>query len=738
MSTSTLGLPDPFGRRVSFNCIHPEYIDDPGGDDPGRFRSAFLLDTEYDANFGYGQTRFDDVSKIFSGLGSAAASSFSVSSFNRAKARYRLPDPPAKSILKTSNGGSSRRASAPAAACTAPEAASSSAIAETSSDSSGSDEREMRAWREQVAAVDGRSTLLLPPTLGSSAAASLAGPGRQKSFSEMTDEELMELDPQYKLTKPRPDNLHQFKFDSQNTYWPSTRRSSLPLTLRGSKFSLDSSSNNYNSISLTVQHKSFLPSNRTIMAIISGRKHSWNALDALVTLAGQEDLLLASGDYLVVASLVPARYFTEYSKKRCDSTGSGVSGAAPATAAYEESLSHRCDRLLSYITSCLHPNLAIKVTVEFVTDYLGDNPSLLTCLTCFEGSFGNTGTNLPLSLSFPGSGCSAGSAGVSTSSGGLGLANGAGYGSLLRSTKSGYKYMLPLLYNQYQPTIVVVGTRSSNLNFKYPFKLRRNRNKARSADRSMLVGHLSVQATQQPAADEFMIKLASFLIKYSSVPVVVVGNTCKLAQNDHKVIFREKKMSVVSSQSEESILSDSRGPSAYRAETKCSTLADDSLKSDIREILQSDNKMRFADALTAISDRSHNDLVAYLLLLKSRESGSKEGAQSEGVFLDVRSVKYSDATFNKIHTIYSSQQLELSLQTSHRDRLYKVKSMISYDEGEEERNTRLRQSRQRSRSSIATSKSADIAKGRRKSDSSIAQSGLSKKKPFWKRFIPKI
>ncbi|CCE72529.1 Piso0_000111 [Millerozyma farinosa CBS 7064] len=737
MSTSTLGSPDPFGRRVSFNCIHPEYIDDPGGDDPGRFRTAFLIDTQGDANFGYGQTRFDDVSKIFSGLGSAAASTFGVSTPSRAKVRYRLPDPPAKSILKTPRGGSSRRASAPAATCAAPAAASSSAIAETSSDSSGSDEREMRAWRQQVAAADGRSTSSSPPSSQQSGlltAASLAGPGRQKSFSEMTDEELMELDPQYKLTKPRPDNLHQFKFDSQNTYWPSARRASLPSTSRGGRFSSDSSSsNNYNSISLTVQHKSFVPSNRTIMAVISGRRHSWNALDALVTSAGQEDSLLANGDYLVVASLVPARYFTEYGKNRCGSTGSGASGAPPSAAACEESLSRRCDRLLSYITSRLHPGLAIKVTVEFVTDYIGDNQSSSTGFTWFEGSFGNTGSSSPLSSSFPGA------SGSAVSSGGQGMANGAGYGSSSsRSPKSGYKYMLPLLYNQYQPTIVVVGTRSSNLNFKYPFKLRRNTNKARSVDRSLSAGPLSVQATSSPAADEFMIKLASFLIKYSSVPVVVVGNTCKAAQNGHNVIYGEKKMSVTSSQSEESISSESKGPNAYRAETKCSTLADDSLKSDVCEMLQSDSESRFADALTAISDRSHNHSVAYLSLLKSRETGSSDAAQSEGISLDVPSVKYSDATLSKIHTIYSSQQLESASQTSNKDRLYKVKSMISYDEGEEERNARLRQSRQRSRGSIATYKSVDSAKGRRKSDSSIVQSTSSKKKPFWKRFIPKI
>ena len=58
--------------------------------------------------------------------------------------------------------------------------------------------------------------------------------------------------------------------------------------------------------------------------------------------------------------------------------------------------------------------------------------------------------------------------------------------------------MIDHLFKQYQPNLIIIGNKSSNLNFKYPVKMNKLNNL-------------------------YLIKLSSYIVKYSTIPVILVG-----------------------------------------------------------------------------------------------------------------------------------------------------------------------------------------------------------------------
>ncbi|KAK6893633.1 hypothetical protein K6H09_003362 [Candida tropicalis] len=236
-----------------------------------------------------------------------------------------------------------------------------------------------------------------------------ANPPRRKSLAGLTDEELMALDPQYSTSKTS--NVDKFKFDNQQTYYlsPSSRRTSLPSEsvsqLNKRQEYPTSNENNYKCISLSAKANNSVPSDykRTILTIISGRKHTWKSLDWLVT-NEQFEGILQDGDALVVGALVPLKYLKN-NKKR-------------SKASIDEYLFQKCSNLLTYLMSYITKlDLKVKVTVEFVLDYDDEDDTLCTTIST---------------------------------------------GKILR----GNKYMIFHLFKQYQPHLVVLGNQDTPYNSK--------------------------------------------------------------------------------------------------------------------------------------------------------------------------------------------------------------------------------------------------------------------------------
>ncbi|KAK6456932.1 uncharacterized protein RJT20DRAFT_35556 [Scheffersomyces xylosifermentans] len=663
-----------FSRRVSFNNLHPDdYLNDPAaalttssGGLYGKTTSpkSSFSSGPMDATFGYGSAVLNDISKAYS-----------TSNYTPVKKKLRLPDPPSKSILKN-------KISPQQLEFNEKNGVNYNNILKDTTINYHKDIDEMAVdfTDDNVTLVkeDGENFSVPQPK------------NRRKSYSDMTTEELMALDPQFQTTKSKTNNVDQFKFDNQKTYYrqSSGKRGSVSAAAAAAaKQQLEyptSNENNYKSISLTVKHDEYdtIPFNRTILSVISGRRHTWNSLDWLFLInqddESPESSFLTDGDYLIVSSLIPLKFLKEYGKKN-------------KKCSLDDYLYKKCENLLNYIVNnqlVLNSNLKLKITVEFIPD----NEE------------------------------------VSTS----GIASG------IKPFMSN-KYMLHHLFKQYQPNLLVIGNKSSNLNFKYPIKIKR-----------------------QNERDEYLIKLSSYIVKYSTVPVILVGSSTKFhngmchhsagrgglkfdvdghpsigavadspkvappmitfstdSSDSLKLHKYESNSSSASSsiESVESFNGDGERLNTKRAfEEKFS-----SLKS-----LSNDNENKFKDLITLISENSLNEANEYLIAINSKDD----------------SIKIN----NKIHSIYRSQTTGGSMlhnngshddvRSNHsNDRIYKVKSLISYSEDDEAKNDKLRtQMKQRRRSSAGKSACGPNGVLGGSSDSSLSTPKDEKKKSIWKKF----
>lgn len=552
---------------------------------------------------------------------------------------------------------------------------------------------------------------------------------RRKSYSEMTDEELMALDPQFQTTKSKVTNVNQFKFDSQATYFlPSLRKASLSSSaLKPSSVYTSSNDNNYKSISLTVKHKNhdqaagyvavddddtYINLNRTLLTVISGRRHTWNALDWLLNINdyANSDRFLIDGDYLVVTSIIPLKFIKdlENSKKKSPSA--------------DEVLYKKCQTLLDYIISQLpSPDLKLKITVEFITDVSADEAA-----------------------------CS-------------------------KKPLVGNKYMLTHVYKQYQPTLIIIGNRSTNLNFKYPMRISKAGSVA--ANESGNISDDFFSATSNSEAGHYLVKLSSYIIKYSTIPVIVVGNSTRhhdaavpnksgvlvtfknpspfttsskpiivtSEPNDHKRKLSEESYSITSfngkNDMETKSISSSDSSAASSIKQALSRLE---LASSLKTLAVSSDHTKFEEMIKLISTNSLSESTNYLKIVNN-DSNPDTNEAIDGRIHEMYKSQLQGNNYNTRNGSYlrgySTGGL-LANKSISSDPIYKVKSLISYSEEDEKKNEQLLNSKrlkkinsqvsnstQSSNNSLAASKEKKLLK---KSSTSTLDD-KKKKKSFFQR-----
>lgn len=471
---------------------------------------------------------------------------------------------------------------------------------------------------------------------------------RRKSLVGLTDEELMALDPQFQTTKSKNNDLDKFKFDNQKTYYlsPSTRKGSTSDGATGANGNVatgvkrqdypTSNENNYKSISLTVRYGETTHNDytRTLLTIISGRRHTWHSLDWLFHI--KQDLqnqptLLADGDYLVIAGLIPIKFIKDYNNSN-----------KKKKLSVEDYLYQKCCNLLNYLMEYISQlNLKLKITVEFVIDYENENESLVV---------------------------------------------GGGGGDSSKPLK-GEKYMIDHLFKQYQPNLIIIGNKSSNLNFKYPVKMNKLNNL-------------------------YLIKLSSYIVKYSTIPVILVG--LLIGFNDDTTNTSSSSSSAVKFNKPTITFSISKTPSSeltpkHSQTTSCNKSsstpdlsddhdADDNSSIESIESLTpkeyTDDKKRqemFNEKMTEINNTPFNSPDKYFDWIQTISDNSLQALKN--YLIGIKSKDDSIIIDDKIHAIYKSQTWNVnSGSMSHDDlsdgnggngSMYKVKSLISIEDDEE-------------------------------------------------------
>lgn len=626
-----------FSRRVSFNNLNP--------DNASPNIPAYLAHTQpnytHTSNYGFGSSVNGDFAKLFANRAPPTPTS--------ARKRLRLPDPPAKSILKN------------------------------------------RLLPQQLQYNVQNLQLLgilfhgdLNDLVDSPVAVPLLDVGvapfefeeeaprtRRKLYADMTDDELMALDPQFANTRSKVSNVDKFKFDSQKTYYLPAKRGLVlaPAPLKNLAVYPSSNENNYSSISLTVKHERYdaleIPP-RTLLTVISGRKHTWNALDWLLHTEesperAPNDVFLQNGDYLVVTALIPARYVKEFDSELPGRRKKG-------RCSLDSVLYAKCERLLQYVMTCLpSADLQVKITVELIPEPVPESPA---------------------------------------------------------AKAPGYKYMILHLYKQYQPTLVVVGNRSTNLNFKYPIRMGRNNSMVGSSSNAPSAPGLSTSpaaTTQTQAETHYLIKLSSYIVKYSAIPVVVVGNATRFHHSPHHVVDSSvPKFSVSFSDlvPKNQYLAPVESPGSPRTKARhgSSSSQSDSIESfngaihTVRSLLAllsasaaTEEGGVFADvpakldALVASGeeDRFKNMLMVVLdASMKECKTYLDRVGRGDAISLELLS--------SKVHQLYKSQTgvSNGSVSMGHRpsihdkangssEGVYKVKSLILYSEEDEKKNEKL-------------------------------------------------
>lgn len=449
---------------------------------------------------------------------------------------------------------------------------------------------------------------------------------RRKLYSGMTNEELMALDPQY--APARHSDLGSFKFDSPTTAPPPSRRMSAPaISIPRAKQVIYPSlnENNYRAVSLTSKHAEY-------DRVLEPRT-------LLTFLSGRKhtwnslDWLLLSGHQVsqVQPFLVDGDHLVVAALVPLKFVQASDSRRAHSP---EQHLCARCDHLLDYIVASLPSGLRVKVTVELVLDEAPE--------------------------------------------------------PMVKKPLVGTKYMLYHVFRQYQPTLVVVGNKSTNLNFRYP--LRRSRplqSQQQAQSNSKLTSVPALVPSLQPHEREperYLCKLSSFLIRHSPVPVILVGNRTVF----HRRLLHSPQIQVTfcddGTQPSKSILdvptNGSRKNSAVSdasIESFCgqddvssgSAETADSLARTVAALSTSLDPSRFQDMVAAISLALASELRHYLELVRER-----------GVDALPRIVIES-----KAHQAFMEGATKE--RSRNRGSVYKVKSLISYNEEDEKKNVKM-------------------------------------------------
>lgn len=559
-----------------------------------------------------------------------------------ARKRMRLPDPPARSILRN------RLSAAQLSSNIQHALLAESALDGDLNELVAHPKHVPRLELARVVSADGSDPLqphgsdseddgesAVDDTGDASAPAAGAAP-RRKLYVGMSDEELMALDPQFAPSRHSDLGLFRFDLHASAAAAPA-RRGSAPalMLLRAAKQIIYPllNENNYRAVLLTAKHAQYDRTRepRTLLTVLSGRKHTWNAVDWLMV-AGDRvhgvQLFLIDGDHLVVTALVPLRFMHPGDTRR---------RTLP-----EAHLTARASRLLAYIVDGLPSHLEVKVTVEMVLD----EPAV------------------------------------------------AG-----RKQEVGTKYMLHHVFRQYQPTLVVVGNRSTNLNFRYRLRSTRAPSQAPPPLQLQLqpaalvvpgapalpappaLLQLPAQARERDL-ERYLCKLLSYLVRHSPVPVVLVGNRTVFHRTAQPAPPVQMTFTNVEAPQTKSIYNP---PGGAVAERKNSASSDMSIESFCGQVSSSDLvvsaesvQMEVA-ALAALDAESRfQQMVAVVLLaLTAQLQRYLELVREHGVEGLPRSLLQS-----KTHEAYISKSSTANSSAAVR----KVKSLISYSEEDEKMN----------------------------------------------------
>lgn len=491
-----------FSRRVSFNNLDPQYNDvdfhagpsaGANGPSAGPDRPQFN-----DINFGYGASVINDLSYYDQARPRPSA---------RAK-RKKLS--PAKSILKNKlspqqlqynvrnsktlginyhetleeiAGAGGGGADGINGTISSTNGAGISAIGASDSDSD--DEMNYTYGRKISSASQGGASQGGASASAGTALKPAASKLRRKSYSDMTDQELMALDPQFANTKSKID---QFKFDNHKTYYLPAKKQAVPPKLALNKVD---AATNYKSINLTYKHDEFRL-NRTVLAPVSGRAHTWTSLYWLI-----HSDFLQDGDYVIVSSLIspramevknPSQLLLEKCTRLIDWFLNELASAAEGGAGANSSANSSPGA--NYSSSGANSSAS------------GANSSSNGANSSPGASANGAGANSSANASTNGANASTNGASASTTCGGAGLRLKVTVEFIIDESlpnENGNKPFFSNLFHQYNPNLLVISNKSSNLNFKYPIKLKE-------------------------AKSKFLVKFSSFLVKYSTIPVVILNN----------------------------------------------------------------------------------------------------------------------------------------------------------------------------------------------------------------------
>ncbi|OBA19348.1 hypothetical protein METBIDRAFT_33526 [Metschnikowia bicuspidata var. bicuspidata NRRL YB-4993] len=614
----------PYSRRVSFNNLRPHELDAEVPPDVTKFQSYAST-----PKLNYPRSNDPELSKLFSNysLSSPIKSSH--------RKRLKLPEPPARLILKNALSLEEIKLNEIHAHDT--YASFNKELNDIVNHPPDSVPRLELA--KIVPAQNPESTNNECCAPGEISPHTRLPRGRRKLYSSMTDEELMALDPQF--SRRNISDLNDFKFDSLGASYSTQRRNSTPGSYLPSPGKAKQvlypslNENNYKSVSLTVKHQDFNRHElhpRIILTVLSGRKHTWNTLDWLLLtdhLVRDQPCFLQNGDHLVVAALVPLKFVETENKNSSRKKDIG-----------EQKVQQKCEDILKYILDNVpDPEIRLKITVELVTDVPFPDPVTISMAPA-------------------------------------------------KKLQTGSKFMMAHLFKQYQPTLVVIGNKSTSLNFKYPRRMSRSTNAGSTTRTSISASSIAAKAPETEA-ELYLIKLSSYLIRYSTVPVILVGNSTTYHRKPApkvppSVTFKDGAIRL------KSILDVS--PSAPRQNSYCSDISIESFcgtplngddsdspgpskplgNSSLQKVLSDP----FAALILDISDKSLMELRTYLEQVKTDKIPSH--------FFD-----------NKVHQAYVSMEqgrqglLSKTNSSGASGRAYKVKSLISYDEDEEKKHERM-------------------------------------------------
>ncbi|KAF7998846.1 hypothetical protein HF325_006378 [Metschnikowia pulcherrima] len=379
---------------------------------------------------------------------------------------------------------------------------------------------------------------------------------------------------------------------------------------------------------------------------------------------------LQNGDHLVVAALVPLKFVQTENKSSARKKDSA-----------EQKVQKKCESILSYILENLpDPNLRLKITVELVMDIPYPDPMTISA-------------------------------------------------NSTKKVETGTKFMIGHLFKQYQPTLVVVGNKSTNLNFKYPRRMSRSTN---PTPRSSISAASSTPGKSSDSDVElYLVKLSSYMVRYSTVPVVMVGNSTVFHQKSStktlpSVTFTDESTNL------KSILDTPCYPNAFRHN---SFTSEGSIESFCGEHVNDgdSNSLEAQKALESSTDSPRADVDPFAAMLL--EISKKSLADLNLYLKQIKSDRLPGHLSNsRVHQAYVSMELARPgslLKTNSSGatgRAYKVRSLISYNEEDEKRNEKMI-SEKKLRKSISRNSAG--------SDVSGALDGKSMKKKK-KSFLQKI